>query len=411
MAQRLRTSAELGDWLAELCTSAPPSAAEVGAAITAILDAADPASLALVSEPAADRVDPREEVDYLYQSLLEAARADRQQVAVLATTRAGAERLLAELNSDPQPDPAMQAWLRHALERAERNERAAAKRSQRLQAEVDRFRAAKESAKAMYTAAEASLRVHDAIEAAESESSISAARAPRYQPGQSPQDGELTDLNRGLEAAEAHLQAIATEAYQTLRTLTEKTGPQAGQMPTGPAQPVAGLLELHADPLGRDVRLLLALEPAGTVTLLAVLDGEDAIAAHRPQAIRLAGDLLTDVRAGDWPPDDADDPADTEVTFADSATFLARFFPTQASAIAARAAELAGARSAAGLRGSTSLADLARQTGMSEQRLREIEDSGLRTVQVHEAVAYVRGLGGRLTLTAELGESAPVQLT
>ena len=32
MAQRLRMSAELGDWLAELCTSDPASAAEVGAA-------------------------------------------------------------------------------------------------------------------------------------------------------------------------------------------------------------------------------------------------------------------------------------------------------------------------------------------------------------------------------------------
>jgi hypothetical protein len=410
MVQRLRMSAELGDWLAELCTSEPASAAEVGAAITAILDAPDPASLALVTAPAADRVDPREEVDYLYQSLLEALQAERRQVAEVATTRAGAERLLAELNSDAEPDPATQAWLRKALDRAERKERAVSKRSQRLQAEVDRFRTAKESAKAMYTAAEASLRVHDAIEAAESESSISAERVVRYRPGQPPPDGELTDLNRGLEAAEAHLQAIATEAYQTLRTLTEKTGPKAGQLPTRPAQPVAGLLELHADPLGRDVRLLLAPEPADTVTLLAVLDGEDAIAAHRVQAIRLAGDLLTDVRAGDWPPDDADEPADTEVTFADSATFLARFFPASAGAIGARAAELAGARSAAGLRGSTSLADLARHTGLSEQRLREIEDSGLRVTQVHEAVAYVRGLGGRLTLTAELSDSR-VQLT
>src|SRR6516162_5021436 len=100
MAQRLRMSAELGDWLAELCTSGPASAAEVGAAITAALDAADPASLALVSEPAADRVDPREEVDYLYQSLREALQKERRQVAEVATTRAGAERLLAELNSD-----------------------------------------------------------------------------------------------------------------------------------------------------------------------------------------------------------------------------------------------------------------------------------------------------------------------
>ena len=46
----------------------------------------------------------------------------------------------------------------------------------------------------------------------------------------------------------------------------------------------------------------MAVEPADTVTLLAVLDGEDAITEHRAQAIELAGDLLTDIRAGDWPP-------------------------------------------------------------------------------------------------------------
>jgi len=146
------------------------------------------------------------------------------------------------------------------------------------------------------------------------------------------------------------------------------------------------------------------------VTLLAVLDGEEAITEHRAQAIRLAGDLLTDVRAGDWPPAHPDSAADTEVTFADSATFLARFFPERASAIAAGATALAAARSLDGLRGSVSLADLARQAGLSEQRLREIEDDGLRNAQVHEAVAYVRALGGRLTLTADLGDS-PVELT
>jgi hypothetical protein len=171
------------------------------------------------------------------------------------------------------------------------------------------------------------------------------------------------------------------------------------------------MLELHADPLGRDVRLLVALEPAGTVTLLAVLDGEDAITEHRGQAIRLAGDLLTDIRAGDWPPADADEPADTEVTFADSATFLARFLPSQASAIQARAGELAAALSVAGLRGNMSLAELAQKTGINVKRLAEIEEGGLRDADIREVGAYVRGLGGRLTLTAEMGPSAPVHLT
>jgi hypothetical protein len=58
-----------------------------------------------------------------------------------------------------------------------------------------------------------------------------------------------------------------------------------------------------------------------------------------------------------------------------------------------------------------SLADLSTETGISEQRLRDIEASGLRAAEVNEVAAYVRALGGRLTLTAKAGESAPVGLT
>jgi len=411
MSRQLRMSAELGDWLAELCTSEPASAAEVGAAVTAIMDADEPTSIPLLGVPAPDPVDRREELDHLYQGMLEASQHVRGEVADAAAARAGAERLLADLDGAKQPDPAVRTWLGQARDKAIRQEAAVTKRSQRLQTEVDRFRTAKESAKAMYTAAEAAVRIHDAVLAARDDSPVGAERVVAYRPGQPPEvvDDELSELNRALAAAEEQLQAVATEAYQTLRSLMDIAGVKAGHLRTGPARPVAGLLELRADPLGRDVRLLLALEPAHIVTMLAVLDGEDAIAEHRSRAIRLAGDLLTDIRAGDWPPDDAGDPADTEVAFADSATFLVRFFSSQASAVEARAAELAVARSLGELRGSLSLADLSNKTGISEQRLRQIEESGLRVAEVHEAVGYVRGLGGRLTLTAELQE--PVQLT
>lgn len=411
MAHRLRMSAELGAWLAELCTSEPASAAEVGAAVTAIMDADDPTVLTLVGLPAADRIDPREELDQLYQSVLEALQTVRRQAAEAAWARTGAERLLAELDSDPQPDPAVQAWLRRARDKARREEAEVTKRSQRLQAEVDRFRTAKETAKAMYTAAEASLRIHDVVETVAAETvTVHRPAEPGDRPAQS-EDDDLAELNRALEAAEANLQSVATEAYQTLRSLTDEAGQHPGQVLTS-AQPVAGLLELRADPLGRDVRLLLTLEPADTVTLLAVLDGEDAIAEHGAQAIQLAGDLLIDIRAGDWPPDGGDDPADIEVTFADAATFLARFFVADTGAIAAQAALLAVAQTLPGLRGSNgmNLSDLATETGIGEERLRFIEDGGLRAAEVQEAAAYVRALGGRLTLTAKIGESDPVVL-
>jgi hypothetical protein len=412
MARRLRMSAELGDWLAELCTIEPASAVEVCAAVTAVMNAADPASASLVGTP--EPMDPREEVDYLYQAVLEALQQIRREVAEAATTRLGAERLVTEAHRKPQADPAVRAWLSQTASSAKRREAELANRSQRLQAEVDRFRTAKETAKAMYTAADASLRIQDAVAAATTDEGDAAERKVKHAvptPPPAASDDEPGQLNQAFEAAEAHLQAVATEAYQTLRSVMDQAGLQASHLATGAVGRVAGLLELHADALGRDVRLLFALEPDDTVTLLAVLDGRDAIIEHRAQAIRLAGDLLTDIRAGDWPPDSAREPADTAVAFANSAAFLARFLPVQAGAIETRAARLATSQSLAGLRGRVSLAELARRTGISEKRLRELEDRGLRDAEIREVVAYVRGLGGRITVTAELDTSGPVELT
>jgi phage shock protein A len=400
MARGLRMSAELGDWLAELCRSDPASAAEVAAALMSVMTAADLVSLAMVCEAAAEPIDPREVVDDLYQSVLEALQQVRREVADASWATVGAKRLLAESEGDAQADPAVRAWLRQAWDNAKRNEAELARRSQRLQSEVDAFRTSKETAKAMYTAAEATVRVQDAIEAASFK---------RHGPEG---DNELAAQQQAVDAAEDHLREVAAQAARTLQRILDAAGPDAAiNERRQPAGPVAGLLELRADPLGRDVRFLMALEPAGTITLLAVLDGEDAIAEHRTQAIRLAGDLLTDIRAGDWPPAQAEGPADLEVTFADAATFLARFFPADSGAIARRAADLAAAQTLAALRGDMSLADLSTETGISEQRLRDIEASGLRAAEVNEVAAYVRALGGRLTLTAKVGESAPVGLT
>jgi phage shock protein A len=400
MARGLRMSAELGDWLAELCRSDPASAAEVAAALMSVMTAADLVSLAMVCEAAAEPIDPREVVDDLYQSVLEALQQVRREVADASWATVGAKRLLAESEGDAQADPAVRAWLRQAWDNAKRNEAELARRSQRLQSEVDAFRTSKETAKAMYTAAEATVRVQDAIEAASFK---------RHGPEG---DNELAAQQQAVDAAEDHLREVAAQAARTLQRILDAAGPDAAiNERRQPAGPVAGLLELRADPLGRDVRFLMALEPAGTITLLAVLDGEDAIAEHRTQAIRLAGDLLTDIRAGDWPPAQAEGPADLEATFADAATFLARFFPADSGAIARRAADLAAAQTLAALRGDMSLADLSTETGISEQRLRDIEASGLRAAEVNEVAAYVRALGGRLTLTAKVGESAPVGLT
>jgi hypothetical protein len=286
-----------------------------------------------------------------------------------------------EAESAGRPDEVL-AQLRLRQAEAAKREHDLTERSQRLQRDVDAFRTAKEVAKAVYTAAEASLRLR-------------ATFTDEIAADETPADEIAADDAEG----EARLQAAADE----LRRLHEPRRSPA----------TADVLELRADALGRDVRLLMAIEPADTVTLLAVLDGEEAIAEHHDQAIQLAGDLLADIRAGDWPPADALDAADLEVTFADPSTFLARFFPADTGAIAERAAILGVAQTLAGLRSDQgiSLEDLATETGISEARLRVIEARGLRVADVREAVAYVRALGGRLTLTAELADGAPVPLT
>jgi nucleotide-binding universal stress UspA family protein len=91
--------------------------------------------------------------------------------------------------------------------------------------------------------------------------------------------------------------------------------------PQPAAEPAAGLLELRADPLGSDIRILFAVEPANTVTLLAVLEDPEAVSEHGDEAIRLASDLLAEIREAGWPADVE------EVTLENSGAFLARFFP------------------------------------------------------------------------------------
>jgi hypothetical protein len=103
MSYRLRMSAELSDWLAGLCASQPGSpeavtAAETGAALTAVLDAADPAQLALVTDLGlagpADSGDPLAAVDDAAQSVRSGLEVLRAQVASAAEEDASREREL-----------------------------------------------------------------------------------------------------------------------------------------------------------------------------------------------------------------------------------------------------------------------------------------------------------------------------
>lgn len=174
--------------------------------------------------------------------------------------------------------------------------------------------------------------------------------------------------------------------------------------PPGRNRPEPGLLELRADPLGTGIQILLAVEPADTVALLAVLDSGEAAAEHGGEAARLAGGLLAEIREGVWP-------ADLEVIrLADAGEFTARYFPADDGALARRACVLAGTTPAATLRAGlgVSVADLAARSGVPASRITEIKARGLAAARVDEAVALARALGARVALPGGAGTATLV---
>ncbi len=392
-------TAELRDWLAELGESEPLAAAEVGAALVAVLESADLSGLAVVGLPGRSAApiadDLREVADHAYQRRLEELQVLRRRLADAATARRATELALSTRQTAGADDAAVIATLAERLAAAQLSEARLARISQEIQAEVDAFRTARETAKARYTAAEATLRIAEAIEAAGGEP-----------------DPDLAQRREDLRAAEERLRALLFPAERTsvIRQQSHRADagePPAAEPPAPPppqprAEPVRGLLELRADPLGSDLRILLAEEPADTVTLLAVLEGPEAVSEHGARAITLAGDLLTEIREEGWPADL------DEVVLADRDEFVAQFFPADDGSIARRAGGLAAMTPLGKLRADLHLTveDVAARSGLSAGRVAAIERDGLRAARVHEAVALARALGARLELPAGSGPLA-----
>ncbi|HXW87959.1 MAG TPA: helix-turn-helix transcriptional regulator [Streptosporangiaceae bacterium] len=393
-------TAELGDWLAELSESQPATAGEVGAALLAVVESADPSGLVIVRQPgrAAEPVkdDPRATVDYAYQQQLEHLQHIRRRVADAASARRAAELALSAQQA-AGADPAVIAALAERQAATQLHEANLARVSHRIQMDLDAFRTAKETAKARFTAAEASLRVAEAVAAlgGEPDPDLAQRRADYHAAEQ-----RLRDLrNPGVMRSVIRASSVKAEAGHPPAAGRPKPSPPQPQLPPDPAP---GLLELHADPLGSDIRILFAEEPAGTLTLLAVLEGPEAVTEHGRQAITLAGDLLTEIRDEGWPADI------DEVALANPAEFLARFFPDDDASIRRRAGVLAAMTSLSRLRADRRLTidEVAAKSGLHRHRVQAIENDGLRTAHLHEAVALARVLGARLELPTGPGPVA-----
>lgn len=250
--------------------------------------------------------------------------------------------------------------------------------SQRLQAKVEAFRVQKETLKATYTAAEASESVREAFALT----------------------GTDTDDPEAVKAdvPASFTSATPSEIRQEIRDLTPpipvSPGPDEGGI-----QPPPGLMELRPG-APDDVRaaLVFAVEPPGTAVLVAWLDDPGGPPDSYRDALELA--------AGRLPPASASPSADFISYNAES--LLDEFFPGEgtevevgAGALVARnrAHTLAEARQRMGL----TQAQVAERMNVRQERVSAIERAEPGATEVRTLAAYVRALGGRLEMVADVG--------
>ncbi len=388
MGLRLRVPAQIGEWLAGLAGSQPEAGVEIGAALTALIGAGEALGPPLVTDAGIDPgpgpdADPRELIDYQYQQLLEALQQARREVADLANQQ---WRLATQLEVAGL-DAAMRAALERQLDAASRLEPLLSRRARRLQSLVDAIRTEKETAKAMITAAEAKVRIEDA--AAELGHELTAHGTPGDSLGMAEEPGPGTE--RAASEWRARLERLAAEARRLLAA--EDTAPAAAR------QSRARIRELHSDPLGSDARVLFAIEPADAIVLLSVLEDAQAVALHREEAIDAAAELLDEISDHGWPPG----VGEPGLEFSDTDEFLTRFFPQARTEVVARAAALAGLTGLAELRAerNVGIAELADRVGWRTSAA-EFVEADLRSAEIADVAAYVRGLGGTLRLTVSL---------
>ena len=152
MGYRLKMSAEIYEWLAELRDSDPPTAMLAAQALTALADGGDRLGPPLVTA-VAPRLSPDElasALDQHYQDQLESLTLMRRRVAQAATLRKDIELQLTEVER-----PSDRAGLQEQFAEAMAAEERLTAESQREQMLLDAFRTRKEVLKAAYTAAEA----------------------------------------------------------------------------------------------------------------------------------------------------------------------------------------------------------------------------------------------------------------
>jgi DNA-binding XRE family transcriptional regulator len=405
---------EIREWLTGLREIEPELARLVGESVLALLDAGDalgpPLAVPLGSVLPPD---PRQGLDLAYQRQLMILQKVRRGVADVATSRKRVELQISQLEQvvaklARQSEDALAAGhedlagdartreagyqgqlsrLRAQLPGLTSEEQKLTAASQRLQAKVDAFRVRKETLKATYTAAEASQTIRDAFdeldaEAGDQEATSDEARLPPDPELASPQDEMLQEI-RDLEPG---------------RPDGSKTQDWGGIS----APP--GMMELRPGAPG-NVRagLLFVVESHDTAVLLTHLREPCGSSAEYQEAIRTAAARLPGVQPGR--------PLACPASFTsyDPESFLDEYFPGEeteveigASALVARsrAHTLAEARQRLGL----TQAQVARRMEVRQERVSAIERAAPGATEIRTLAAYVRALGGRLEVMADIGD-------
>jgi phage shock protein A len=301
----LRMSGEIHDWLVGLRDSDPAAAMVVGQALAALLNEGAPLGEPLVASTADSWPSALAEgLDRSYRERMARLAAVRQalvdatalvedirgQAADLESGREDLRRLHRRLLDAGRADEAAQAagalavveqqaaTVTHLAPKVVESRRRLDEEMRRLQVRTVSFGARKEVLKASYTSAHLSLLLYEGTTGTSS-------------------------------TAEARL----------LRDVTAQMERELGQEPWP-----QGLMELRpTGPAYVGIRILFAVEAPGTVVLIAVLDGPEAVRNRYLEAILVSADMLWQVRAGQAP-------QATAHGYDNTRSFLREFYPGDA---------------------------------------------------------------------------------
>jgi phage shock protein A/DNA-binding XRE family transcriptional regulator len=429
MGYQLRMHNQIRGWLTDLRETEPQQARLVGEAVLALLDAGEglgPPLVVPLESALRPPDDPREALDLSYERQLELLTKVRRGVATVATSRKRVELQASELErraarlasqreaalNDGREDLAGEARTHEAgvqeqlseLQRqflilADEEEKLTAA-SQRLQAKVDAFRIRKETFKATYTAAEASQWVRE--EFADIDADASDLDAADAAADAEAADAEAADASPGFGDA-----ATRGNEPAEIRELTPLPHSSSGPAGQDDIHPPPGMMELRPGAPGSlRAGLLFAVEPEDTAVLLAWVADPGGSPGDYQEVIRTAAARLVTGQSADPPA--GTDSAAAFVSY-DAESFLDEFFPGEEAEVEIGAGVLVARNRAHTLaearqRMRLTQAQVAERMNVRQERVSAIERAEPGATEVRTLAAYVRALGGRLEIIADIGD-------